>query len=198
MKTKELKNDDLNFNKHTKKGMEMLKDAIKTHGTGRSILIDKNNVVIAGNGVKEACEDIVENVRVIESDGTKLIAVKRMDIDIDSIEGREMALGDNAIGEANLQWDEEKIQQAKKKFGINPTEWDAPDVEWGGGFDGLPDELQGQDLGGGTFVLIQGDGQTEYNRIKITYNKEDEAEITKLVGLQWIEKVIYKVQELGL
>jgi len=188
----------MNFNKHTDKGMKMLKDSLKRNGAGRSILIDKNDNIIAGNGVAEASKDVIDDVRVIESDGKKLIAVKRIDIDIDSLEGRELALGDNAIGEANLQWDDENIQKAKKEFGLEPAEWDAPDNAWGGGFDGLPEELLNQDIGGGTFILLQGDGKTEYNRVRITFKPEDEGEVAERVGLSELQRIVYDIKDLNI
>lgn len=198
MKTKELKKDSMNFNKHTDKGMKMLKDSLKRNGAGRSILIDKNDNIIAGNGVAEASKGVIEDVRVIESDGKKLIAVKRIDVDIDSLEGRELALGDNAIGEANLQWDDENIQKAKKQFGLEPAELDVPDNAWGGGFDGLPEELLNQDIGGGTFILLQGDGKTEYNRVRITFKPEDEGEVAERVGLSELQRIVYDVKDLNI
>jgi hypothetical protein len=42
----------------------------------------------------------MEDCIIVESDGTKPIYVKRTDIDLDSKQGREMALADNATGKA--------------------------------------------------------------------------------------------------
>ena len=116
--------DDKNFNKHTEYGMSLIEKSIRNNGAGRSILIDKNNRIIAGNGVTEIAGQIgLEDVQIVESDGTKIIAVKRTDIDLDSKQGREMALADNATASVDLAWDEEQIQFAEEEFGMVAEEW---------------------------------------------------------------------------
>ena len=116
--------DDKNFNKHTEYGMSLIEKSIRNNGAGRSILIDKNNRIIAGNGVTEIAGQIgLEDVQIVETDGTKIIAVKRTDIDLDSKQGREMALADNATGAVDLAWDEEQIQFAEEEFGMVAEEW---------------------------------------------------------------------------
>lgn len=116
--------DDKNFNKHTEYGMSLIEKSIRNNGAGRSILIDKNNRIIAGNGVTEIAGQIgLEDVQIVESDGTKIIAVKRTDIDLDSKQGREMALADNATGAADLQWDAETIAEVEDEFDIDAGDW---------------------------------------------------------------------------
>lgn len=116
--------DDKNFNKHTEYGMSLIEKSIRNNGAGRSILIDKNNRIIAGNGVTEIAGQIgLDDVQIVESDGTKIIAVKRTDIDLDSKQGREMALADNATASVDLAWDEEQIQFAVEEFGVVAEEW---------------------------------------------------------------------------
>jgi len=116
--------DDKNFNKHTEYGMSLIEKSIRNNGAGRSILIDKNNRIIAGNGVTEIAGQIgLDDVQIVESDGTKIIAVKRTDIDLDSKQGREMALADNATASVDLAWDEEQIQFAEEEFGMVAEEW---------------------------------------------------------------------------
>lgn len=106
----ELKFDDKNFNKHTEHGMGLLESSLGKFGAGRSILIDKDNNIIAGNGIVEAAGSIgLTKLRIIETDGTELVAVKRNDISLDSKEGREMALADNATTVADLEWNEENL-----------------------------------------------------------------------------------------
>lgn len=127
-KLKDLEFDNKNFNKHTEFGMSLLEKSLRNNGAGRSILIDKNNRIIGGNGVVEVAGQIgLENVRIVESDGTEIIAVKRTDIDLDSKQGREMALADNATASADLAWDYEAIRQEldekiMKDYGIKMPE----------------------------------------------------------------------------
>lgn len=121
---KDLKFDDKNFNKHTEFGMSLLEKSLQDHGAGRSILLDKNNNIIAGNGIVEAAENVgLDNVQIVESDGKKLIAVKRTDIDLNSKAGREMALADNATASVDLDWDDELISKEADKWGFDASDW---------------------------------------------------------------------------
>ena len=120
----ELVYDDHNFNQHTAEGMELLEKSIRENKFGRSILIDKDNRIIAGNGIVEAATKTgTKKIRVIETDGDELIAVKRKDLSLDSQEGRRLALADNATSAANLKWDEKEIAHAQEEWGIMPEEW---------------------------------------------------------------------------
>ena len=61
----------------------MLENSLRKYGAGRSILTDKNGRIIAGNKTFEMAGQIgFEDVDVIKSDGTKLIAVQRTDLDL--------------------------------------------------------------------------------------------------------------------
>lgn len=116
--------DDLNANIGTEYGGHLIEKSFRELGAGRSILLDKNNNIIAGNKSTEKCAAIgLEDVIIVETDGTKLVAVKRTDIDINSKQGRELALADNATSKANLVWDDDIIQQISEQFDVNPVDW---------------------------------------------------------------------------
>ena len=113
---KDLKFDDKNFNKHTEFGMGLLEKSLRENGAGRSILIDKDNNIIAGNGIVEAAGQIgMDKVKIVEISGDELVAVKRTDIELDSKKGREMALADNATAAADLSWDEDLLNKFFEK-----------------------------------------------------------------------------------
>ena len=106
----DLKFDDQNFNDHTEKGMSLLEKSLRENGAGRSILIDKDNNIIAGNGIVEAAGSIgLENMQIVETTGDKIIAVKRTDISLNSKKGRKMAMADNATAAADLSWNYDRI-----------------------------------------------------------------------------------------
>lgn len=106
----ELKFDKKNFNKHTAKGMGLLEKSLQQFGAGRSILVDKDNNIIAGNGIVEAAASAgITKTRVVETTGDELVVVKRNDVELDSLQGREMALADNATAAADLDWDYDNI-----------------------------------------------------------------------------------------
>ena len=116
--------DNKNFNKGTQFGDHLMDESLRRFGLGRSILIDKNNRIIAGNKTAEKAADIgFTDVVVVEVDGNQLVAVKRKDIDLDSAKGRELALADNATGKANLAWDEELISDISAQFNFEPGDW---------------------------------------------------------------------------
>ena len=116
--------DNKNFNKGTEYGQHLIEESLRKFGAGRSILLDKNNRIISGNKTTENCANVgLDDVIIVETDGTKLVAVKRKDIDLDSAKGREFALADNATGKANLAWDEELISAMAEKWDFEPDDW---------------------------------------------------------------------------
>ena len=111
MKISELIPDDKNYNTGNEFGNSLIEKSLRKNGAGRSILIDKNNRIIAGNKTVENAMSIgLEDMQIVESDGTKIIAVKRTDIDLDSKKGRELALADNASAKANIVWNHENLK----------------------------------------------------------------------------------------
>ena len=120
----DLKFDDKNFNDHCEYGMSLLEKSLRDFGAGRSILIDKNNNIIAGNGVIETAGNIgLEDMKIVETTGDKIVAVKRTDIELDSREGRGLAMADNATSSADLSWNKGNIEEVSEKFNIDPGEW---------------------------------------------------------------------------
>ena len=102
----ELVQDEHNFNKGTDEGGKLMERSFKEMGAGRSVLIDKHGKIIAGNkSQKAAIAAGIKRVRVIETTGDELIAVKRTDVELESEQGRKMALLDNLTTQKNLAWD---------------------------------------------------------------------------------------------
>ena len=123
IKISDLTPDDKNYNKGSEFGNSLIEKSLRKFGAGRSILIDKNNRIIAGNKTIENAGAIgLDDIIVVETTGNQIVAVKRMDIDLDSKQGRELALADNASAKANINWDFETIN-----FDWNETEI----KEWG-------------------------------------------------------------------
>lgn len=133
MKIDELKFDEKNFNKHTEFGMSLLEKSLRENGAGRSILIDKDNNIIAGNGIIEAAGQIgLDKVKVIETTGDEIVAVKRTDVSLNTKKGRKMALADNATAKADLAWNEENLstefnEDELKGWGIDAS---ALKIDW--------------------------------------------------------------------
>lgn len=116
--------DDHNFNRGTEEGAKLMRKSFSELGAGRSILIDKDNRIIAGNKSQQAASDAgIKRVRIIETDGKELIAVKRTDLTLDSKEGRELALADNVTTQVNLAWDEAELQAMGDQYGFYSDDW---------------------------------------------------------------------------
>ncbi len=96
-KITELVQDDRNLNKGTERGKELIQKSIGQFGAVRGVAVDKDNRIIAGNKtVENAIEQGVEEIIIVETTGKELVVTKRVDTSLDTKEGREMALADNA------------------------------------------------------------------------------------------------------
>lgn len=117
-----IKQDKKNYRKHGDRNKAMIRRSLEECGAGRSILIDNENTAIAGNGVLEQAEKLGIPIRVIESNCSELIAVKRTDLSPDDPKRKELALADNATTDAS-DWDFDAMQD---------DGWTADDLsEWG-------------------------------------------------------------------
>ncbi len=140
----QLKFDDKNFNKHTEYGMGLLEKSLRENGAGRSVLVDKDDNIIAGNGIVEAAQKAgIVKTRIVEVTGDELVVVKRTDLELDSKKGREMAFADNATAAADLSWDEERIGEAADEWGLVPEDWgvELPEAADGNGGGASEDEF---------------------------------------------------------
>lgn len=124
MDIRELIQDNKNFNKGTKRGEALLSRSFERFGAARPILIDKNNRIIAGNkSAKEAEKQGINDVLVIETDGTELVVVKRKDIGLDTTDGRELALVDNITAKVNYALDYDTIMEAVDEVKMDSESW---------------------------------------------------------------------------
>lgn len=107
--------DKRNANRGTDRGREALRHSLETYGAGRSILLARDGTILAGNKSAEAAADVgIDDLLVVETDGSKLVAVKRTDLDPDSKEARELAIADNQTGSLGLDFDPLVIDEALK------------------------------------------------------------------------------------
>jgi DNA modification methylase len=103
--------DDLSFdkrnaNKGTALGQTMVEQSIERYGAGRSIVADKDGVVIGGNKTLQAARDQGLDVQVIRTKGEALIVHQREDLSLDEDgDARMLAYVDNRSSEVGLDWD---------------------------------------------------------------------------------------------
>jgi len=169
IKVTDLIPDDKNFNKGSEFGQGLIEKSFEKFGAGRSILIDKNNKIIAGNKSTENYGALGgQDVIVVESDGKQLIAVKRTDIDLDTAQGREMALADNATAKANIVWAEDIIAE---EIGVEVAE------SWGVNANSVSDS----DDFGTDFTLPEGD-KAPFQQMTFTLADEQAEQIKNAIA----------------
>jgi ParB-like chromosome segregation protein Spo0J len=104
----QLKHDPRNARKHSKRNIEMVTAALQEVGAARSIVIDEEGTVLAGNGVLEAAGEVgIDKVQVVEADGNTIIAVRRTGLSEEQKE--RLALLDNRAGEL-AEWDPKQLK----------------------------------------------------------------------------------------
>lgn len=105
--------DPTNANKGTERGLRALDDSLAEVGLGRSIVVDKNGYVIAGNKTQETAVDRgFEDALVVHTTGEQLVVVQRDDLDLlaaDDMRARKLAYYDNRAAELSLDWNLEQV-----------------------------------------------------------------------------------------
>lgn len=112
--------DPENRRKHNARNLGMVVDALQHVGAARSIVIDEDNVILAGNGVTEAAGQAgITKVRVVEAKGDEIIAVRRSGLTAE--QKRALAIYDNRAGEL-AEWNPEQLR-ADVDAGLDLHPW---------------------------------------------------------------------------
>lgn len=121
--------DANNYRKHSDTNKARIKKSIDEAGLGRSVVIDADGVLVAGNGVQQVIDKDTP-VRVIETDGTELVVVKRTDLHTGDPRRKTLALADNATAD-DVEWDFEAIAEdwTADEAGEWGVEWPADEEE---------------------------------------------------------------------
>ena len=100
MKVTDLKFDSHNYRKHGDKNKNLIKKSIQEAGLGRSIVIDADDEIIAGNGlVSQLGKDTP--LRVVETTGDELVVVKRTDLKRGDTKRDALAIYDNSTSDTS-------------------------------------------------------------------------------------------------
>ncbi len=112
--------DARNANLGTERGRYMLEQSIREVGAGRSIVVDAEGCVIAGNKTLEVAEALGLPIEVVRTDGTRLVVVQRDDLDLANGDdkARRLAYFDNRSGQVGLEWDAAQMV-ADLELGLN-------------------------------------------------------------------------------
>lgn len=97
-----LKFDPRNARKHSQRNKAVIRQSLHEVGPFRSIAVDGDDIVRAGNGVFEQAQEMGLKIRVVDAAPDELIAVRRPDLKGDAAE--RAALFDNRAGDTS-DWD---------------------------------------------------------------------------------------------
>jgi hypothetical protein len=138
MNNNEIKIDPNNYRKHSELNRALINKSLKTGGPTRSIAMDNDNVIIAGNGVFEEAQKLGIPYRIIESEGKELIIIKRTDLSTGDEKRKLLAMADNRTSDTS-QFDFDLLAE---DFGIDElcNEWNFDSLEFEG-FSGNIDEF---------------------------------------------------------
>ena len=114
---KDLKSDHKNARKRTDRSAELIKESLQRYGAARSIVIDEDNRILAGNGTIEGAKEAgIDRIRVIETDGDEVIAVRRTGLTEEQKVG--LALADNRTADLS-EWDQEMLNRLGEQHDIS-------------------------------------------------------------------------------
>lgn len=93
--------DKRNYRKHNDKNKDLINKSLKECGAGRSIVIDNEDNIIAGNGIFEQAQKLGLKTKVVETDGSELVVVKRTDLATDDEKRKQLAVMDNSTSDSS-------------------------------------------------------------------------------------------------
>ncbi len=103
IKIADLTPDPANVRRHTDRNKATVRSSLKRFGSGRSIVLDRDNCIVAGNQTIESAADLgMTEVVVIEVRPDQIVAVKRSDWT--KTEATGYAIADNRSPEL-AEWD---------------------------------------------------------------------------------------------
>jgi DNA modification methylase len=115
---KDLKSDHKNARRRTDRSASLIAESLKRFGAARSIVIDEDGRILAGNGTVEGAKKAgIDKLRIIEAEGDELIAVRRAGLTEDEKVG--LALADNRSSDLS-EWDKEMLRQLSEEHDLTP------------------------------------------------------------------------------
>lgn len=123
-----IKFDARNYRKHNDKNKELINKSLAECGAGRSILIDNDGEIIAGNGVYEQAQQLGLKTKIIETDGSELVVVKRTDLNTDDEKRKRLAVMDNSSSDTS-EFDISLLQEDFEVPDLQEMGIDIPDIE---------------------------------------------------------------------
>ena len=196
-----IKYDKNNYRIHSAENKQLIKKSLEDCGAGRSILIDNENEIIAGNGVYEQAKKLGIPVRVVETKGDELIAVKRTDLQTEDQKRKVLAVMDNTTSDSS-EFDIEKLENdfgigELSDFGIEgigDVMEDIPEAS-GGANKKSTSGGAGESDYGDLQEIPEADADGEMQRVIICYKKSDKQKLEQILGTD-ITKILYNINDL--
>lgn len=114
----DLKFDHKNARKRTDSSAKLIQESLQRYGAARSIVIDEDNRILAGNGTIEGAKALgLTKLKVVEASGDEIIAVRRSGLSEDEKVG--LAIADNRAAELS-DWDAEMLHQLSEEHDLEP------------------------------------------------------------------------------
>jgi hypothetical protein len=121
---RELKADPENRRRHNPRNLEMLRASLQDVGASRSIVIDEEGTILAGNGVVDAAiAQGLDRVQIIDASGDTIIAVRRSGLSAE--QKRALAIYDNRTAEL-AEWAPDQLR-ADELAGLTLAPWFSPE-----------------------------------------------------------------------
>ena len=115
----DLKPDSRNARRHTPRNVGLIEHSIQTNGFGRSVLLASDGSIIAGNATVDAAMSAgLDDVLIVESDGSRVIAVKRTDVAPGSPEFYALAVADNRAAEL-AEWEPAVLEELSGEIDLS-------------------------------------------------------------------------------
>lgn len=109
MQIKDLKQDRRNYRKHNQRNLDLIKKSVTEVGLGRSVVIDNENEIVCGNGLVSTLDKNTP-IKVVETDGSELVVVKRTDLATDDVKRKQLAVMDNSTSDSS-EFDFDLLQE---------------------------------------------------------------------------------------
>jgi len=172
LKIADLKFDPQNARVRTAKGEAMIQKSLQEVGAARSIVIDEDGIILAGNGTVEAAGQVgIENVVIVEASGDEIIAVRR--VGLTDEQKKKLAYYDNRTGD-EAEWDMEQVaRDLLGGYDFLDELFETDEIAIDGGWD-LPDEES--DFTQMTFTLHKEQAEVVKSAISLAPKESDENE----------------------
>ena len=174
MKLNDLKFDKRNYRRHSDKNKEIIKKSIDEVGFGRSIVIDSENEIVCGNGVVSQV-DSKTPIKVVETDGSELIVVKRTDLATNDAKRKQLAVMDNSASDTS----DFDLELLKEDFSVDELN------DWGISYFEEDDEIEDietiDDVSNGYNIIIKCANYDEAQSINQKFGMELDLDSQRLV-----------------